>query len=83
VPSGAVSYEIIQATDEDVERFIIQVGNDTDPVRRSWYKRKKCLISFQCRLSPNSLRLLYCMFMGREGCLSAALSLKLKSELGS
>ncbi len=52
------SVEIIQATDEDVERFVVQVGNDTDPIRISTYKQMKCTVSSQCTLSPNTQRIL-------------------------
>jgi hypothetical protein len=54
--------EIRQATDEDVERFAVQVGNDTDPLRKSHYKRISCVVSPECRLSPNTLRILAQMF---------------------
>jgi hypothetical protein len=50
--------EIIQATDEDVERFAVQVGNDTDPVRQPHYPQMRCLVAPQCRLSENTLRIL-------------------------
>ncbi len=54
--------EILQASDEDVERFAVQVGNDTDPYRKSRYKRMPCFISYKCRLSENSLRVLSSVF---------------------
>ncbi len=54
--------EIIQANDEQVERFAVQVGNDTDPYRKSRYKRMPCFISYECRLSENSLRVLASVF---------------------
>jgi hypothetical protein len=50
--------EIIQAGDEEVERFAVQVGNDTDPVRRSRYKKMECVVSPDCRLSANTQRIL-------------------------
>jgi hypothetical protein len=50
--------EIIRATDEDVERFAVQVGNDTDPVRDARYPHMQCLIVPECRLSENTLRVL-------------------------
>ena len=50
--------EIIQATDEDVERFAVQVGNDTDPFRQPRYQEMQCVISPECRLSENTLRIL-------------------------
>ena len=54
--------EIIQATDEDVERFAMQVGNDTDPVRQPRYTQMHCLIAPGCRLSENSWRILQSFF---------------------
>jgi hypothetical protein len=54
--------EIIQATDEDVERFAVQVGNDTDPVRQPRYAQMQCFIASQCRLSEKFLRVLQIMF---------------------
>jgi hypothetical protein len=50
--------EIIQATDEEVERFAVQIGNDTDETRSSNYKRMTCVISSDCNLSENSVRIL-------------------------
>jgi hypothetical protein len=50
--------EIIQATDEDVERFAVQVGNDTDPVREPRYPGMACSIGPECQLSENTLRVL-------------------------
>jgi hypothetical protein len=57
---GAV--EIIEATDQDVERFAIQIGNDTDPLRRRRYPRMTCLIRSECQLSENSLKILRRLF---------------------
>lgn len=54
--------EIIQAGDEAVERFAVQVGNDTDPLRHSRYGEIPCLISSTCRLSANTERILARMF---------------------
>ncbi len=50
--------EIVQATDEDVERFAVQIGNDTDPVRRPRYKQIRCVVAPECELSENTLRIL-------------------------
>lgn len=52
------SVEIVRATDEDIERFAVQAGNDTDPLRQSGYKKMGCRVSAACGLSPNSLRIL-------------------------
>jgi hypothetical protein len=54
--------ELIRATDEDVERFAVQVGNDTDSVRLARYGRLTCSLGPACRLSENTLRILRRMF---------------------
>lgn len=54
--------EIIQATDEEVEQFAMQVGNDTDDWRGSRYRQMPCLISPDCRLSENTVRALQELF---------------------
>jgi RNase P subunit RPR2 len=53
---------IIHATDEDVERFAVQVGNDTDLVRKPRYTTMPCVVSAECHLSENSIRILERMF---------------------
>jgi RNase P subunit RPR2 len=50
--------KIVNATDEEVERFAVQIGNDTDPFRRDRYKQIHCSISPGCQLSPNTLKIL-------------------------
>lgn len=50
--------EIVLATDEEVERFAVQIGNDTDPARQPRYQTMPCLISADCPLSENTLRIL-------------------------
>lgn len=54
--------EIIQASDEDVERFAVQVGNDTDPYRKARYQRMTCWVRPECRLAENTRRILEKMF---------------------
>ena len=54
--------EIVRASDYEVERFCVQVGNDTDPFRRGRYRQMGCLVAPGCRLSENTLRILGCMF---------------------
>jgi hypothetical protein len=54
--------EINQATDEDIERFAVQLGNDTDPLRRPRYREMRCLVGPECHLSENTLRILKNMF---------------------
>jgi hypothetical protein len=50
--------EIIQASDEDIERFAVQIGNDTDPQRQGRYQQMLCFISPEQVLSDNSRRIL-------------------------
>lgn len=54
--------EIVQATDEDVERFAVQVGNDTDSLRKPRYQQMRCVVSADCGLSENTHRILQRMF---------------------
>ena len=54
--------EIIQATDEEVERFAVQAGNDTNPWRQQRYQQVQCLVGPSCHLSQNTLRILERMF---------------------
>ncbi len=50
--------EIVRATDKDVEQFAMQVGNDTDPLRRPRYAHMRCIVNPACGLSENTLRIL-------------------------
>ncbi len=54
--------EIINATDEDIERFTVQVGNDTDPLRMPNYEQMRCLIGCNCHPSKNAMRILQHQF---------------------
>jgi hypothetical protein len=54
--------EIIQADDEAVERFAVQLGNDTDPARRFRYQTMSCRVAPGCTLSANTLRVLGSIF---------------------
>lgn len=56
--------EIEQATDQEVERFLVQVGNDSDSFQKSRYKDVQYKISVQCELSDNTNRILKRMFGG-------------------
>jgi hypothetical protein len=65
------SIEIVRATEEEVERFALAVGNDTDELRRSRYPQIRCAVSPDCRLAENTLRVLRSQFeevqvVGRE-----------------
>ncbi len=48
--------ELVDASEEDVERFDTQVRNDPDNVRRNEYKNMLCTIGPKCPLSENTLR---------------------------
>ncbi|MEM7346731.1 MAG: hypothetical protein AAF485_21010, partial [Chloroflexota bacterium] len=54
--------EIIQTTDEAVERFAVQMGNDTDRVRQPRYKQMECIINQSCELTDNAIRVLNRIF---------------------
>ena len=54
--------EIGRVGDEDVERFAVKVGNDTDPVRTPRYKQIRCVVSAESKLSENTIRILQRMF---------------------
>jgi hypothetical protein len=45
------SVEIIQASDEEVERFAVQLGNHIDPARPDHYRHLTCRVAPQCGLS--------------------------------
>jgi RNase P subunit RPR2 len=59
--------EINVANDETVERFAVQAGNDTDPLRRSRYPHLPWSIASTSRLSENSRRILGRIFGPSEG----------------
>ncbi len=48
--------EIAKASDEDVERFAVEIGNDTDPLRKPHYATMTCKVSAD--LDPSTLRIL-------------------------
>jgi hypothetical protein len=54
--------EIIAATDEEVERFAVQVGNDTSLLRQLRYPKMVCRVAPTCQLSENTKRILERMF---------------------
>lgn len=54
--------QILRATDKDVEEFAIQVGNDTDKKRKKRYQSMSCIISADCKLSQNTMRVLRHIF---------------------
>jgi hypothetical protein len=54
--------EIVRATDEEVERFAVQVGNDTNQLRRPFYRSMRCVVFPQSGISENSVRILNRIF---------------------
>jgi hypothetical protein len=57
-PFDFEAIEIIRATNEEIERFAMRVGNDTDRLRQARYKSLPCRVSRACGLSENTLRVL-------------------------
>lgn len=53
---------IIEASDDDVERFCIHLGNDVDDFRHGSYKTKQCQIASNVRLSNHTRRQLESIF---------------------
>ena len=76
--------EIIQATDEDVERFVIQVGNDTDTFRQPRYKQMRCVVAPDCQLSENTWKILRSFFgqVEREKISKPTAPLQEEADLG-
>ena len=54
--------ELIRATDENIKRLAMRVGNDTDSFRRPRYKQMQSAIKPACQLSENTLRILQMTF---------------------
>jgi hypothetical protein len=54
--------EIRAADDEQVERFAVQVGNDTDPQRKSRYRGMRCDVIATSGVSESGLRILRATF---------------------
>ncbi|MCC6444479.1 MAG: HEAT repeat domain-containing protein [Armatimonadetes bacterium] len=53
---------IIRASDEEVERFCVQVGNDTNPYRQGLYRKMRCVLPPSGSLSGNTVRILRSLF---------------------
>jgi len=58
--------EIVRASDYEVERFCLQLGNDPDPARRRRYKNMRCFLAERCRLSEQTIRILRRTFVRVE-----------------
>jgi hypothetical protein len=54
--------ELIQAGEVEVEKFAIQVANNTEPQQKAAYRRMTCQVGPDCPLSPNTLTLLGRLF---------------------
>jgi hypothetical protein len=54
--------QILKATDEEIERFAVKVGNDTDESRTPKYKQMRCIVSSNCDISENTARILKSLF---------------------
>lgn len=50
--------EIVKASDEQVERFAVRAGNDTDAARPRQYKQVSCYVWPECGLAENTIRIL-------------------------
>lgn len=57
--------EIRQATDQEVERFVVRAGNEIDDFRKSRYKDVRYTVAPTCELSDNTHRILKQMFKNR------------------
>ena len=47
---------VLDMEDFEVQRFLIQVRNDMDPVRSGKYKKMECIIGWKCELEVNTIR---------------------------
>jgi hypothetical protein len=54
--------EVIGISEYEVERFCVQVGNDTDSFRRPRYRKMSCTVDPQSDLSPSALNMLKSTF---------------------
>jgi hypothetical protein len=59
MPAGIT---VERGKNQEVERFAVKVGNDTDPFRQPHYKTIRCWVAKSCNLSKNSIRVLQQMF---------------------
>ena len=46
------------AADEEIERFVVQIGNDLDSKRKARYNKVTCSVDPNCSLSPATRRML-------------------------
>jgi biotin-(acetyl-CoA carboxylase) ligase len=50
--------DILAATGEEIERFVVQVGNDADEAQRNKYQKMGCHLSANVNISDNTRRIL-------------------------
>lgn len=50
--------EINNASDRDIERFLILVNNDIDEIRKERYKLMICIVNKKCAISDNTKKIL-------------------------
>ncbi len=62
IPFDFDRVEVIRATDEEVERFAVRAGNDTDSFREPRYKEMVCTVGPDSGVSKNSIRVLENVF---------------------
>ncbi len=58
--------EIIKASEEEIERFAMRIGNDTDSWRNSRYNTMPCSVAPDFQLSKNAARMLESLFRVEE-----------------
>ncbi len=56
------SVEIVRATDQEVEHFLVDVANDADAKRAKGYRDMRCVVGSECALSLGTLRKLRGVF---------------------
>ncbi len=54
--------EIVRADDAEVRHFLVDVANDTDPVRKKRYPKAQCAVAAACDLSEATMRQLRGVF---------------------
>ena len=54
--------EVVRATDQEVELFVVQVRNDSDRYRQGRYGAMQCRVRSSAGLSENTMRVLKATF---------------------
>ena len=74
---------IVDAKDEDIEKFAVMVSNDVDEIRRKKYKDVTCKISKTCDVSDNTKRILENIFINTEYFIPESVNIDKKEILTS